>query len=45
MLLAEQINEDQLQTVLANFVQRETRLGEADLGNASPCISVRAGSW
>ena len=32
MLLAEQINEDQLQTVLANFVQRETRLGEADLG-------------
>ena len=32
MLLAEQINEDQLQTVLANFVHRETRLGEADLG-------------
>ena len=32
MLLAEQINEDQLQAVLANFVQRETRLGEADLG-------------
>ena len=31
MLLAEQINEDQLQTVLTNFVQRETRLEEPDL--------------
>jgi ATP-dependent helicase/nuclease subunit A len=31
MLLAEQINEDQLQKVLASFVQTETRLGSSSL--------------
>ena len=33
MRLAEQINEDQLRDVLASFVQNETRLGAADLGD------------